>query len=413
MFSKNSLLGFTAAVVMAGTLVAQSPAASAATLENGFGANAYGTELNVAGLVTSGRSALSSLGCTSQVGVTHTNSVASVGAPPLLTSGTVSTSATTQATATGVASTATSSIQDVSLLGGVVTVGALTSESTTSQNTTTGKFSVSSAGTHFASLTVLGLPILVQPGPNTEIALPGIGSVILNQQKSHVSKNAANLTVIAIHIDVTITTPLAKAGTQIVVSYASSSLGGPVGGLLSGNSFGAKANLAGLVNVGPLFPQPLGCFGTNGTVKTNAGAIVGVPGVDSGTISDTAEGVSNASGVSGEVTSTIEGLSLLGGLVTATAVKADVTANGNPGTFGDDSTFLDLVVAGVPVTVNPAPNTKIPLAGIGTLYLHRVITTANSIKVIMLQLKVTVPGNPLGLAVGLTVSVGYATIDVQ
>ncbi|MGH3158363.1 MAG: choice-of-anchor P family protein [Streptosporangiaceae bacterium] len=278
--SKIPLLGLTAALVMAGSLVAQSPAAFAGTTENGFGASAYGTEVNVANLVTSGRSALSTLGCTSQVGITHTNSVASVGAPPLLTSGTVSTSTATQATATGVASTSTSTIQNVSLLGGLVSVGALTSQSTTSRNTATGGFGVSSAGTQFASLKVLGLPILVQPGPNTEIALPGVGSVILNQQTSHVSKKSANLTVIAIHIDVTITTPLANAGTQIVVSFANSSLGGPVSGLLSGYSYGAKANLANLANVvsvGPLFPQPLACFGTNGAVKTNAGAIVAVP----------------------------------------------------------------------------------------------------------------------------------------
>ncbi|MGH3158362.1 MAG: choice-of-anchor P family protein, partial [Streptosporangiaceae bacterium] len=69
-------------------------------------------------------------------------------------------------------------------------------------------------------------------------------------------------------------------------------------------------------------------------------------------MSDTAEGVSNARRVSGEMTSTVEGLSLLGGLVTATGVEADVTAHGNPATFGDNSTFLGLVVAGVPITVN-------------------------------------------------------------
>lgn len=413
MLRKISLLGLTAALVVTGSVVAHSPAALAGTAENGFAATAYGTEVNVAGLVSSGRSALSTLGCTSQVGVEHTNSIASVSAPPLLSSGTVATSTTTQATATGVSSTATSTVQNISLLGGLVSVGALTSESTTSQNTATGAFSVSAAGTQFANLTVLGLPILLQPAPNTGITLPGIGSVILNQQTSHVSKKTANLNVIAIHIDVTITTPLAKAGTQIVVSFAHSSLGGPVAGVLSGSAYGAKASLASLLNVGPLFPQPLACLGTGGKVRTNAGAIVAVPGViDSGTVADTAEGTSKAGAVSGEVTSTIEGLSLLGGLVTATGVKADVTADGNPATFGDNSTFLDLVVAGVPITVNPAPNTKISLAGIGTLFLHKVIRSGNSIRVIMLQIKVTVAGNPLGLGVGLVVNVADATIDV-
>jgi len=35
-------------------------------------------------------------------------------------------------------------------------------------------------------------------------------------------------------------------------------------------------------------------------------------------------------------------------------------------------------------------NTKVPLPGIGTLWLHRVVQTGSSIRVIMIQLDVTV-----------------------
>jgi hypothetical protein len=40
----------------------------------------------------------------------------------------------------------------------------------------------------------------------------------------------------------------------------------------------------------------------------------------------------------------------------------------------------------------------VPLSGIGTLWLHRVVQTASGIRVIMIQLDVTVPSNPLGLS---------------
>jgi hypothetical protein len=43
-----------------------------------------------------------------------------------------------------------------------------------------------------------------------------------------------------------------------------------------------------------------------------------------------------------------------------------------------------------------APNTKVTLAGLGTLWLHRRIETAQQITVIMVQLVVTVAGNPRG-----------------
>ena len=98
------------------------------------------------------------------------------------------------------------------------------------------------------------------------------------------------------------------------------------------------------------------------------------------------------------MTAAIQNLNLLGGLVTATVVKADVTASGNPPSLGDHSSFVGLSVAGQPGIGDNVPvNTKVPLAGLGTLWLHRVVQTGTSIRVIMIQLDVTVPSNPLGL----------------
>jgi len=49
---------------------------------------------------------------------------------------------------------------------------------------------------------------------------------------------SANMTVVGIHVVVTITMPLADAGTQIYVGYATSSLSEPVRGLLGGVGYG-------------------------------------------------------------------------------------------------------------------------------------------------------------------------------
>src|SRR5579875_3504980 len=305
-----SLMGAT--VLLAGAFGAATPAiaathTTAATSEISYAGAAFGTEVTLASTVESGKSALATLGCTSQTGITHTNSVASVGLPGIITSGTVSTGARSESTATGSASASTATTEGASLLGGLVTATTVHSASTTSRNSSTGPFSTSAAGTEFLGLTVAGIPITGTPAPNTKITLPGVGYVELNQQTAHVYKGSANLTVIGIHVVVTLSTPLAPVGTQIIVSDANTSLGGPVTGLLGGLAYGASANVANTIIAGEEFPQPLGCLGTSGLTKSNTGAAVTIPGIlTTGTVADTVEGKDNLTAASGEVTSTVQ-----------------------------------------------------------------------------------------------------------
>lgn len=413
-----SLMG--AAVMLAGAFGGASTAmaathAPATTSEISYAGSAFGTEVNLASTIESGKSALSTLGCTAQTGISHTNSVASVGLPGILTSGTIATSTASETTATGSASTSTATTEGASLLGGLVAATTIQSVSTTSLNSASGAFSTSSAGTEFLGLTVAGIPISGTPAPNTKLTLPGVGYVELNQQTSNVFAGSGHMTVIGIHIVVTLSTPLAPIGTQIIVSEAASSMGGPVSGLLGGLAYGASANVANTVIAGREFPQPLGCLGTHGATRSNTGVAVTIPGIlTTGTVADTVEGIDNHSTVSAEVTSTVQGLNLLSGTLTATAIKADVTAKGSTPTLVNKSTFLDLDIPGFPgITDNVPPNTKLSLAGLGTLWLNRQIKTANSITVIMVQLVVKVAGNPLGLALGTTVNVASASVSIH
>lgn len=420
MFRKIRTFWLVAVLAMlAGTLAAAAPAiatagtAPASAGKFGFLGTAYGTQVKVGSTVQSGRSALSALGCTSMTGVTHTNTAASVSVPELST-GTIDTSVASEATSTGIATTSSSTIQNVNALSGLVTATAVQSVSTTSRNSRTGTFSTSAAGTEFVGLTVAGVPISGTPAPDTKLTLPGVGYVELNQQTSHVSATKASLRVIGLHIVVTLSTPLAPIGTQIEVGFADSGLGGPVAGLLDGLAYGANANVGSVIIAGKLFPEFLSCLGTSGATKTNTGAALNIPGVlTSGTVADTVEGTASRRSASVTVTSTIQGLNLLSGVVTATVIEANVTATGNPPSYTDNSHFLGLSVAGFPsIGDNVPPNTKLTLAGIGTLWLHRRFEFSHEIKVIMVQLIVTVPGNPAGLAPGTTVNVGYAQASV-
>src|SRR5438045_830989 len=105
MFRKAHAFGLAAVVATMGSVVLQAPPAFAKTISVGYQASAYGTSVAVGSTVKSGRSALSVLGCTTQAGITHTNTVASVSVPPDLTAGAVNTSAASVRNPDGAAAT--------------------------------------------------------------------------------------------------------------------------------------------------------------------------------------------------------------------------------------------------------------------------------------------------------------------
>lgn len=409
----------TAMLVTAAAAVLLAPiSANAATQVHAFSGDAYGTKVNVGSIVKSGPTSLVSLGCTSEVGITKQNTVATVDALPLAKAGVVNTKAETLETSTGVATRTTAETAGVNLLAGLIRADLVRAVSTTSRDSN--GFHTSAEGSTFANLVVGLTSISATPAPNTTISLAGVGKVVLNEQLRKVGGKSASLTVNMIHVYVTITNDLLgiKAGTEIVVSHARSALGGPAVALLDGFAYGSKANVADLVISGPQAFVGMPCLGTNGKVKTNVIAGINVPGIiNSGTVKSTAQGTATSTEASGETTSTVESLNLLNGLVKATVVKADAHASsdGNTSQFSDaGSTFLSLSVAGHPqISANVAKNTKVELAGIGTLYLHRVIKKSTSIEVRMIELVITDGGNPLGLALGSNIRVAVAKASVH
>ena len=143
-----------------------------------------------------------------------------------------------------------------------------------------------------------------------------------------------------------------------------------------------------------------------------------LPGIlTSGTLTDTVEANLTPGATSGENTSTIQGLNLLNGLVTASILRAQVDASIDgdfpmPTLSGEDS-YVGISVAGHPEISDDIPaNTTVPLAGLGTLYLKRIIYSSSptpSVEVRSLELVVN-QTNVLGLPIGLDVIVGDAYI---
>jgi len=97
-------------------------------------------------------------------------------------------------------------------------------------------------------------------------------------------------------------------------------------------------------------------------------------------------------------------------------VKADAHASNINGilTFSDDgSMFVDLHVTGFPnIHDDVPPNTSLHIVGLGTLWLHRVIQTSNSIEVRMIELIVT-EANSFGIPIGTDIQVAVAEASVH
>lgn len=378
---------------------------------------AYGTSAFVGNTVLIGQTAPASLAgyCgTSQDPLSASFTAAGVTLLPLVTGGAVN----TQVSSAAQQAQAEADTTAINLLGGLVSAQEITAISTTTIDDN-GNFHVSAAGSTFNNLSVLGHVYNGSVPANTRITLPLLGYIVLNEQTSNIGSSNATMTVNMIHIHITGVNLLGlQAGTEVIVSNATSGIyNEQAPGIIQGGSFGSLI-LGSLLNSTTTVPEVLPCQGTNGAVATNTQAGITVPGIlTSGTVVDTAESNLTPDFSSGENTSTIQGLNLLNGLITASVLRAQVDASVDDNfdiTLNGQDSYVGIAVAGHPeITDNIPENTSIPLLGLGTLYLKRIITGSNpaGIEVRSLELEVD-QSNSYGLPIGLDLIVGDAYISI-
>ncbi len=428
---KGTMKGFAVMILGLGLAFGFGPAARTATpspvaaTSSGFQfvADAYGTQATLGNVVVAGKTAVSTLGpCgTVEPPVHNENTVASTDASPLFTTGVINTTADGTTLIDGtLQAMATADVHDANLLitqlGGVITADEVKAVSTTTHDAT--GFHTSAEGSTFVNLVVAGIPIIGNPAPNTQINLLGFGHVVLNEQITKLKPRSASFTVNMIHVFIEQANILnIPVGTEIIVSHASSGLTSGVEGTLDGQAYGTKATLAHAITSGPSALVNMSCLGTNGHLRTNSVAQVQVPPLFSvGEVVDTAQGTVNSTSAVGEMTSTVQAVDVVTGLVTASLVKADAHASNIGGTltFSDTgSMFVELHVTGFPnIGDDPPPNTRLHIVGLGTLWLHRVIQTSNSIEVRMIEVIVT-EANSFGIPIGTDIQVAVAEASVH
>jgi hypothetical protein len=108
------------------------------------------------------------------------------------------------------------------------------------------------------------------------------------------------------------------------------------------------------------------------------------PALTTGTLDTSAASQTTATGVASVASSNVASVSLLGGLVSASAVTSVSTASRDNSTgalsvSAAGTQFARLSVAGIPIGGTPAPNTKINLPGVGYVMLNQQTSSIGAI----------------------------------
>jgi hypothetical protein len=296
----------------------------------------------------------------------------------VLTATTVEDSGVEQLNDTTIGITEESNIEDVSALGGVITADALdtvahTTDSAAGLDNHTGAGEPAPSTLVVANLNVAGHVFNGVVPPNTKVTISNGNYVVINEQKP--TSDGIVVNGLDIHVSALGAfsgTALVAHATSLVKSESTAAVSD------SGDAFAASldAQAATLsVHTGQIAPASIGCKGGNAT-NSIADIDLGLPnGTGVATSGTGIASVSSSSSPAPTVSSSedLENLNLLSGLVTADALHVTSTsaAAGALVTSTGTTTFTNLVVAGQPITANPAPNTQIALAGLGTLTLNK------------------------------------------
>jgi hypothetical protein len=378
--------------------------------------NAYGYAVYIitptgSGNVNYGPSVPVVLSCTTPPATnTVTNSGPALPSNTLVGSGSAVSTITINRTTTSLSVQTSEDIHTLRLLGGVIAANEIHAV-VTSTATTAGATSANSSS--FSGLTVAGLPINSKPAPNTSLALPGFGSIILNEQSGPF--NGAKTTSIGvIMMDIRITALNAAGlapGTRIVIAFVQSAIQPSAVHAVSYSLY--ASGLGGSTPaIGPVAVAGTSCQGGSSTVGLN-GYTVPVVG-NTGNETSSASGAITSSSATATAQNSISNVNLLGGLITADKIGTTASASWNGGgSRSGSATFVNVKVNGSLLPSNLAPNTRENLPGIGYVIVNEQYGSSNASEatenVIGIDIYITVSNNSVGLAVGTRIVVSLAS----
>jgi hypothetical protein len=382
-----------------------------------------------------GTSAAEVCPCAGTGGKVISDSTGAINAGPLnsaLSSNGTDSSIYTKKTATTAEEKNQSEVENLNLLGGMITADAV--KSVAALSATKSKVTLSAGDSGFTNLKIAGKSYPGTAKPNTVITLPNIGTVTLNSQTKTHAFTASSIDVsmlilkitnpagVGLPISLPIPTVRLPVGTTIQIGRAVAGFNRQVPkAALSGSAYGtlATAQVTGALEnkIGKVALLSLGCEGTDGALvsrrqSTNLQNIAVVNKAIS-----TAQSGPKGAGMYATTTSTIQSLNLLGGLIKGTnmtAVAKETLVNGKLTSSAAGSGFDQLTILGVPVPTNAPPNTGRALPGLGKVIVNEQVvgtkpgqaTTVNGLHIQITQ------SNPLKIPVGVNLVIAHADVKV-
>ena len=410
----TTLIAASAAVVASLALSPQ--AGSAATVYTYFG-EAGGTQIRALGtLIRSDLTAQSRI-IGNKIPASTSNTTASVNVTGLARVGAISTETASSRAGTVDTIKSSAEIANVSLLSGVIRAQALTTHATaTHEGDTLNGF----GDTDVLGLKVGSISVPVDVAPNTTIKVGNLASVVINEQKTTTVGDKIIQEGSALKVTLLRDRGQVPLGSVITVNPVRSAWGPsipPKSPPVFGNAFGtlAKAHVGDLQAVhGPTAYVQTPPFGNNGIPIRNSTASLRLPGV---VTTGAVESISTSTSVplTADVANSNEvaRVSLLGGLIKASAIKviahANLDAAGNVTVDGSMDT-LRLEINGNDIPINVAPNTKIEIPNVVSLTVNEQVTKARSITVTGLHLTLLSPQGNLGIGADVRVAEAQAGI---
>jgi hypothetical protein len=396
----------TSAVVLIPTAVGASPDAAKVY----FGGKAYGSAAGVSSLVQSGKTAAVPL-CTSKVGETRADKTAAVHLPGLGSIGAVTNRVGSSGHHSTVSSTSTSYTAKTSLLAGVIKAQAL---STQARQSKTGSRYHSTGSTTLVGLTIAGRAMPVHPTRNQTIGLPGLGSVVLNQQSTSSRDGNHTIKVTALHL---LLSPGNMAGLpsgSVTIGHTIASLHAPVRHLPYGSAYGTTVQVGSTVKSGRTAPVSLACGGSSGRTVVNKTAGAHLDGaLTTAAVSSNARSTDTASATTATTRTRVAGVNLFNGMIRVHAIttRAHVVRHGTHLTRSARGTsILGLTINGTKIAA-PRAGTSRTISGLGTLSFDRAIRTSTGVQVYAIRLVLS--ATRAGLNKGTVITIGSALAGVK
>lgn len=256
---------------------------------------------------------------------------------------------------------------------GSLTADTITVVSKTFYDTTAQTFSTTS------TMTVANLVIRLSPvgptvvqlngtiNPNTGINVPGLATVMLHSSEDLGGDIYGAMSNMAAALNI----QLLGATTSVTVGEVYSLLYGETDQtFMFGEGQGLTVHaLDDVLRVGPLVTAQLPCYG-NGGVTSNVAGVGGLAASlgSVGVIESTATGTRSGLSADAETTSSVAGVNLLDGLITADVIGSSAHVTTSDGgqtvsTSGSSTTLANLTVAGAVISADTPDNTVINLPG--------------------------------------------------